>query len=94
MKSEKKRSLGDCTAALFSSPEYNKRHSKNICSVETREIMWGDKEKGMEVQGYNEPIPMAIKSEKISGQKNITHSLHNSRHFCHKATRVLKLLKC
>ena len=37
----------------------------------------GDKEKCMEVQGYNEPIPMAIKSEKISGQKNITHSRHN-----------------
>jgi hypothetical protein len=55
--------------------------------------MWGDKENGMEVQGYNEPIPMAIKSEKISGQKNIIHSWHNSRHFGHKATRVLKLLK-
>jgi len=28
--------------------------------------MCGGKEKGIEVQGYKEPIPMAIKSEKIS----------------------------
>jgi len=54
--------------------------------------MCGGKEKGMEVQGYKEPIPMAIKSEKISGQKNIIHSRYNSRHFGY-ATRVLKLLK-
>jgi hypothetical protein len=56
--------------------------------------MCEDKEKCMEVQGYKEPIPMAIKFEKISGQKNIIHSRHNSRRFGHKATRVLKLLKC
>ena len=58
-----------------------------------RNNVWG-KEKGMEVQGYKEPTPMAIKSEKISGQKNIIHSRYNSRHYGHKATRVLKLLKC